>query len=62
MAAYFHPDMFRNDLGPGTACDCGLPACRSGWPFQEQDRQEARAVQSASGKRDWRQVSDGSVR
>jgi len=44
MAAYFHPDMFRNDLGPGTACDCGLPACRSGWPFQEQDRQEAPAA------------------
>jgi hypothetical protein len=44
MAAYFHPDMFRDDLRPETACDCGLPACRSGWPFQEQDRQEIRAA------------------
>jgi hypothetical protein len=44
MAAYFHPDMFRDDLRPETACDCGLPACRSGWPFPEQDRQKAQAA------------------
>jgi hypothetical protein len=41
MSAPFHPDMLRNDLGPQTACPCGLPACRSGHPFPERERQEA---------------------
>ena len=62
MAAYFHPDMFRDDLGPGrpvtVACQRAVADGRS------RSRTGRRPGQhwSASGKRDWRQVSDGSVR
>jgi hypothetical protein len=42
MSIQWHPDMERDDLSEETACKCGLPGCRSGFPFTEEEKRQGR--------------------